>query len=55
MKIDLETAKRFFASSPFMVDLGVEPVAVGEGTMVTLPRGQHVLRAQAQPPADPGR
>ena len=35
MKIDLETARRFFALSPFMVDLGVEPTAVGEGTMTT--------------------
>jgi len=35
MKIDLEAARRFFARSPFMVDLGVEPVEVGEGTMTT--------------------
>ncbi len=36
MKIDLETARAFFRRSPFMVDLGVDPVAVGEGTMSTL-------------------
>jgi uncharacterized protein (TIGR00369 family) len=33
MKIDLETARAFFRRSPFMVDLGVDPIAVGEGTM----------------------
>jgi hypothetical protein len=31
MKADLDTLRRFPAA-PFMVDLGVEPVAVGEGT-----------------------
>lgn len=31
MKIDLETLRSFFAASPFMVDLGVEPVSVAEG------------------------
>jgi uncharacterized protein (TIGR00369 family) len=31
MKIDLETARRFFASSPFLVELGIEPTAVDEG------------------------
>jgi len=36
MTVDLATLKRFFASSPFMVDLGVEPVAVGEGTVTTV-------------------
>jgi len=36
MKVDLETLRRFFASSPFMVDLGVEPVAVGEGAVSTV-------------------
>jgi uncharacterized protein (TIGR00369 family) len=35
MKVDLETLRRFFAASPFMVDLGVEPTAVGEGTVTT--------------------
>lgn len=35
MKVDLETLRRFFAASPFMVDLGVEPTAVGEGTVST--------------------
>ena len=36
MKIDLATLRSFFAASPFMVDLGVEPVAVGEGTVSTV-------------------
>jgi len=31
--MDLDTARGFFASSPFMVDLGVTPVAVGEGIL----------------------
>jgi uncharacterized protein (TIGR00369 family) len=35
MKVDLETLRRFFAASPFMVELGVEPTAVGEGTVST--------------------
>lgn len=34
--MDLTTLKRFFAMSPFMNDLGVEPVAVGEGTVSTV-------------------
>jgi uncharacterized protein (TIGR00369 family) len=34
--VDLTTLKRFFAMSPFMNDLGVEPVAVGEGTVSTV-------------------
>lgn len=33
MKVDLDAARAFFRASPFMLDLGVEPVAVGEGTM----------------------
>jgi uncharacterized protein (TIGR00369 family) len=35
MKADLDTLRHFFAASPFMVDLGVEPVAVGEGWVTT--------------------
>lgn len=35
MKTDLDTARRFFAAAPFMVDLGVVPIAVGEGTVST--------------------
>ncbi|MBE7418491.1 MAG: PaaI family thioesterase [Ideonella sp.] len=35
MKIDLDAARAFFAAAPFMVDLGVTPTAVGEGTMTT--------------------
>ena len=33
MKVDLEIARSIFASAPFMVDLGVVPIAVGEGTV----------------------
>ena len=35
MKIDLDTLRGFFASAPFMVDLGVEATAVGEGRVST--------------------
>ena len=35
MKIDLDAMRRFFASSPFMVDLGVEPTATSEGCVTT--------------------
>jgi uncharacterized protein (TIGR00369 family) len=35
MEIDLDTLRGFFGQSPFMVDLGVEPVAVGEGRVTT--------------------
>lgn len=35
MKIDLDTLRGFFASSPFMVDLGIVPIAVGDGTVTT--------------------
>jgi uncharacterized protein (TIGR00369 family) len=35
MDTDLPTAKRFFASSPFMADLGVEPTGVEPGVMLT--------------------
>ena len=34
--MELATLKRFFAMAPFMADLGVEPVAVGEGTVSTV-------------------
>ncbi|HSC00746.1 MAG TPA: PaaI family thioesterase, partial [Burkholderiaceae bacterium] len=30
-----EIARRIFAAAPFMVDLGVVPIAVGEGTVST--------------------
>lgn len=36
MPIDLETLRGFFRSSPFMVDLGVEPVAVEPGRVSTV-------------------
>ncbi len=35
MKTDLDTLRGFFHSSPFMVDLGVDPVAGGEGRVTT--------------------
>lgn len=33
---DLEAVRRFFAMAPFMVDLGVEPIAVSEGRITTV-------------------
>ena len=33
--IDVEAARRFFRMAPFMVELGVEPVAVGAGRLTT--------------------
>ena len=33
--MELAELRGFFARSPFMVDLGIEPVAVGEGTVGT--------------------
>lgn len=52
MKIDLETLRAFFHSSPFMVDLGVEPTAVQDGRVTTsltiLPRFmQHTSQVHA--------
>jgi len=35
MQFDLDTARDIFASAPFMVDLGVVPVTVGEGSVST--------------------
>jgi uncharacterized protein (TIGR00369 family) len=35
MKVDLPTLRGFFAAAPFMVDLGVEPLAVAEGRVTT--------------------
>jgi uncharacterized protein (TIGR00369 family) len=34
--IDLDTLRRFFRSSPFMVDLGVEPTALQDGRLTTV-------------------
>jgi uncharacterized protein (TIGR00369 family) len=49
MKIDLETLTGFFASSPFMVDLGVKPTAVDEGRVSTvLPIAQRHLQHTGQ-------
>ncbi len=50
--IDLETAQTFFASAPFMVDLGIAPTAVspgrGETEMALLPRHlQHTGQCHA--------
>jgi len=50
--LSLDTARGFFLSAPFMVDLGVEPVAVSEGHMTTVlniaPRHlQHTGQAHA--------
>lgn len=41
MKTDLDTLRRFFAASPFMVDLGVQPVGVAEGRITCELRLQH--------------
>jgi uncharacterized protein (TIGR00369 family) len=35
MQADLESLRAFFRSSPFMVDLGVEPTAVSAGRVTT--------------------
>ena len=35
MKADLDTVRGFFRMSPFMVDVGIEPTAVGDGTVAT--------------------
>ena len=49
MKVDLPTLRDFFARSPFMVDLGVEPTGVGEGTVSTeLPIAQRHLQHTGQ-------
>jgi uncharacterized protein (TIGR00369 family) len=32
---DLATLRAFFASAPFMADLGIEPIEAGEGRVVT--------------------
>jgi len=34
-KIDLDTLRSFFAAAPFMVDLGIVPIAVSEGCVTT--------------------
>ena len=36
MQIDLDTLRGFFASSPFMVDLGIEPTTVAPGRVGTV-------------------
>ncbi len=52
MTMDLDSVRTFFRSAPFMVDLGVEPVDVGEGRLTTVlvlaPRHlQHTGQAHA--------
>ncbi len=36
MQADLAALRRFFSLSPFMVDLGIEPMAAGEGRVTTV-------------------
>jgi uncharacterized protein (TIGR00369 family) len=49
MNADLETLRGFFALSPFMVDLGVEPVAVEPGRLTTvMPLAQRHLQHTGQ-------
>lgn len=49
MQIDLPTLRGFFASAPFMVDLGIEPVAAGEGRVTTvLPLARRHLQHTGQ-------
>ena len=36
MQVDLDTLRGFFRMAPFMVDLGVEPVAVSEGRVTSV-------------------
>ena len=36
MKIELDTLRDFFATAPFMVDLGITPTAVAEGRVSTV-------------------
>ncbi len=35
MTPDVDTLRRFFASAPFMADLGIEPFEAGEGRVAT--------------------
>jgi uncharacterized protein (TIGR00369 family) len=35
MTTSLDELRTFFASAPFMVDLGIEPISVGEGRVTT--------------------
>lgn len=52
MTMDLDTLQAFFRQAPFMVDLGVEPMAVADGQVTTRlvlqPRhGQHTGQTHA--------
>ena len=49
MQADLESLRAFFRSSPFMVDLGVEPTAVSAGRITTqLPLASRHLQHTGQ-------
>ena len=49
MQADLESLRTFFRSSPFMVDLGVEPTAVSAGRITTqLPLASRHLQHTGQ-------
>jgi uncharacterized protein (TIGR00369 family) len=49
MKFDLASASAFFKLAPFMVDLGVVPIAVGDGHITTqLPLLQRHLQHSGQ-------
>lgn len=49
MKFDLAAVREFFGRSPFMVDLGVEPIGVGDGRIDTmLPIAQRHLQHTGQ-------
>ena len=49
MKIDLSALREFFVRSPFMVDLGVEPVSVSDGKVSTvMPIAQRHLQHTGQ-------
>jgi len=49
MKVDLDTLRGFFASAPFMVDLGIVPTAVADGRVSTeLPIARRHLQHTGQ-------
>ncbi|MDE2081413.1 MAG: PaaI family thioesterase [Burkholderiales bacterium] len=49
MNLDLEALRGFFRLAPFMVDLGVEPVALGEGRVTAvLPIAPRLLQHTGQ-------
>ena len=46
---DLDTLRAFFARSPFMVDLGVEPVAGAPGRITWFDMGGHGTALSSTP------